>query len=74
MYSNDTTRVEYLFQEPNGTGEKGYLDVPSHFTMKQVAEYVHNEFDLWVRSRYGEEAGNFDAYTERCCYDYYICR
>lgn len=34
MYNNDTVRVEYLFWEPNGTGEEGYLDVPTYFTMK----------------------------------------
>ena len=74
MYNNNSTKVEYLFWEPNGTREESYLYVPAHFTMKQVAEYVRNEFDLWVRSKYREEAGDFDAYVEECYYDYHVCR
>lgn len=73
MY-NSTTKVEYLFWEPNGTREESYLDVPAHFTMKQVAEYVRNEFDLWVRSKYCGEVSNFNDYKEKCYYDYCICR
>lgn len=74
MCNDNTTKVEYLFWEPNGTREEGYLDVPAHFTMKQVAEYVRNEFDRWVRSRYNEEVDDFDGYMEKCYYDYYVCK
>lgn len=82
MYNSNTVKVEYLFWEPNGTREEGYLDMPAHFTMKQIAECVRSEFNSWVRSKYYGEADDFDAddddyydaYAEECYYDYHVCK